>query len=192
MYNKFFKRLIDIILSSILLLISFPFMIIIFFLIWCYIGYPIFRQKRPGLNGKIFTLYKFKTLYDATKKISEKKRQSKLGNFFRKTGIDELPQLLNVLKNDMSFVGPRPLLVEYLKIYTKFEKKRHKVKPGITGLAQVNPESSGFKNWDKSIKLDVNYAVNVSFILDLKIIFKTIELIVFKKKQYNDFKKFNE
>ena len=182
MYNKFFKRLIDIILSSILLLISFPFMIIIFFLIWCYIGYPIFRQKRPGLNGKIFTLYKFKTLYDATKKISEKKRQSKLGNFFRKTGIDELPQLLNVLKNDMSFVGPRPLLVEYLKIYTKFEKKRHKVKPGITGLAQVNPESSGFKNWDKSIKLDVNYAVNVSFILDLKIIFKTIELIVFKKK----------
>ncbi len=192
MYNKFFKRLIDIILSSILLLISFPFMIIIFFLIWCYIGYPIFRQKRPGLNGKIFTLYKFKTLYDATKKISEKKRQSKLGNFFRKTGIDELPQLLNVLKNDMSFVGPRPLLVEYLKIYTKYEKKRHKVKPGITGLAQVNPESSGFKNWDKSIKLDVNYAVNVSFILDLKIIFKTIELIVFKKKQYNDFKKFNE
>lgn len=192
MYNKYFKRLIDIVLSSILLLISFPFMIIIFFLIWCYIGYPIFKQKRPGLNGKIFTLYKFKTLYDATKKISEKKRQSKLGNFFRKTGIDELPQLLNVLKNDMSFVGPRPLLVEYLKIYTKFEKKRHKVKPGITGLAQVNPESSGFKNWDKSIKLDVNYAVNVSFILDLKIIFKTIELIVFKKKQYNDFRKFNE
>ena len=192
MYNKYFKRLIDIVLSSILFLISFPFMVIIFFLIWYYIGYPIFKQERPGLNGKIFTLYKFKTLYDATKKISEKKRQSKLGNFLRKTGIDELPQLLNVLRNDMSFVGPRPLLVEYLKIYTKFEKKRHKVKPGITGLAQVNPESSGFKNWDKSIKLDVNYAVNVSFILDLKIIFKTIELIVFKKKQYNDFRKFNE
>ena len=192
MYQKFFKRLLDIFLSLILLLLSLPFMILIFFLIWFFIGFPIFKQKRPGLNGEIFTLYKFKTLYDASANVSEKNRQSKLGNFLRKTGLDELPQLFNVLKNEMSFVGPRPLLEEYLGIYTDFEKKRHNVKPGITGLAQVNPESSGVKNWSKSIKLDIDYVTNVSFILDLKIIYKTIELVIFKKKQYKDFKKFYE
>ncbi len=192
MYQKFFKRLLDIFLSLILLLLSLPFMILIFFLIWFFIGFPIFKQKRPGLNGEIFTLYKFKTLYDASANVSEKNRQSKLGNFLRKTGLDELPQLFNVLKNEMSFVGPRPLLEEYLGIYTDFEKKRHNVKPGITGLAQVNPESSGVKNWSKSIKLDIDYVTNVSFILDLKIIYKTIELVIFKKKQYKDFNKPNE
>lgn len=192
MYQKFFKRLLDLILSLILFIISIPFMILMFFLIWCFIGFPIFTQKRPGLNGKIFTLYKFKTLYDAKKNLSEKKRQSKLGNFFRKTGLDELPQLINIFKNDMSFVGPRPLLVEYLNKYSNFEKKRHLVKPGITGLAQVNPDASGVKIWKKSIKLDVYYAANVSFIVDIKIIYKTVELVLFKKKQYKDFKKFNE
>lgn len=192
MYQKFFKRLLDILLSFILFLLLLPFMILIFFLIWRFIGFPIFRQKRPGLNGKIFTLYKFKTLYDAKKNLSEKKRQSKLGNFFRKTGLDELPQLINIFKNDMSFVGPRPLLVEYLNKYSNFEKKRHLVKPGITGLAQVNPDASGVKIWKKSIKLDVYYAVNVSFILDIKIIYKTVELVLFQKKQYKDFKKFYE
>jgi len=192
MYQKFFKRLLDIVLSLILFLLSLPFMILIFFLIWCFIGFPIFRQKRPGLNGKIFTLYKFKTLYDARKNLAEKKRQSKLGNFFRKTGLDELPQLINIFKNDMSFVGPRPLLVEYLNKYSNFEKKRHLVKPGITGLAQVNPDASGVKIWKKSIKLDVYYAANVSFILDIKIIYKTVELVLFQKKQYKDFKKFYE
>ena len=192
MYQKFFKRLLDLVLSLILFIISIPFMILMFFLIWCFIGFPIFTQKRPGLNGKIFTLYKFKTLYDAKKTLSEKKRQSKLGNFFRKTGLDELPQLINIFKNDMSFVGPRPLLVEYLNKYSNFEKKRHLVKPGITGLAQVNPDASGVKIWKKSIKLDVYYAANVSFIVDIKIIYKTVELVLFKKKQYKDFKKFNE
>ena len=189
MYQKFFKRLLDLVLSLILFIISIPFMILMFFLIWCFIGFPIFTQKRPGLNGKIFTLYKFKTLYDAKKNLSEKKRQSKLGNFFRKTGLDELPQLINIFKNDMSFVGPRPLLVEYLNKYSNFEKKRHLVKPGITGLAQVNPDASGVKIWKKSIKLDVYYAANVSFIVDIKIIYKTVELVLFKKKQYKDFKK---
>ena len=192
MYQNFFKRLLDIVLSLILFLLSFPFMILIFFLIWFFIGFPIFRQRRPGLNGKIFTLYKFKTLYNVKKNLSEKKRQSKLGNFFRKTGLDELPQLFNIFKNDMSFVGPRPLLVEYLSKYSNFEKKRHLVKPGITGLAQVNPDASGVKIWKKSIKLDVYYATNISFILDIKIIYKTVELILFKKKQYQDFKKFYE
>jgi undecaprenyl phosphate N,N'-diacetylbacillosamine 1-phosphate transferase len=192
MYQEYFKRLLDIILSLLLLLISFPLMIIIFFLVWLTIGFPIFIQKRPGLNNKIFTLYKFKTLHDAPKNVSEKKRQNILGNLLRKTGLDELPQLLNILQNNMSFVGPRPLLVEYLKKYSNHEKKRHLVKPGITGLAQVNPEPSGVKSWSKSIKLDIYYAKNVSFFLDIQILLKTVELILFKKKQYKDFKKFYE
>ena len=192
MYQNYFKRLSDIILSLVLFFIVLPLMIIMFFLIWITIGFPIFSQKRPGLNGKIFTLYKFKTLFDLSKNISENERQSRLGNFLRKTGLDELPQLYNIFKNDMSFVGPRPLLVEYLKKYSTYEKKRHLVKPGVTGLAQVNPDPSGKKIWKKSIKLDIYYVTNVSFILDIKIIYKTVELVLFKKKQYEDFKKFYE
>ena len=147
-------------------------------------------QKRPGLNNRIFTLYKFKTLYDTNKNISYKKRQNRLGNFLRITGLDELPQLFNILENNMSFVGPRPLLVEYLKKYSNYEKRRHLVKPGITGLAQVNPDPSGVKSWKKSIKLDIYYSSNISFYLDMQIFFKTLILVIFKKKQYNDFKKF--
>ena len=182
----------DLTFSLILILTLFPIMIFLFFLVWIFIGFPIFKQKRPGLNDKIFTLYKFKTLFDTTKSMSEKKRQNIVGNFLRKTGLDELPQLFNVLKNDMSLVGPRPLLVEYLKKYSAYEKRRHLVKPGITGLAQVNPQPSGVKSWKKSIKLDVYYTTKISFILDIKIIYKTIELVVFNKKQYKDFKKFYE
>tara|TARA_Y100000389_G_C17270168_1_gene417550 strand:+ start:9 stop:584 length:576 start_codon:yes stop_codon:yes gene_type:complete len=189
MYPKYFKRLFDIILSLVLILFFFPLMISFFLLVWIFIGFPIFTQKRPGLNSKIFILYKFKTLYDSPKDVSEYKRQNKFGSFLRKTGLDELPQLFNILKNDMSFIGPRPLLVEYLKKYTKYEQKRHLVKPGITGLAQINPEPSGIKSWDKSIKLDIFYVNNISFFLDLKIIFKTTVLVLFKKKQYKDFNK---
>ena len=192
MYQKYFKRFLDVILSLILIIFFSPVMILLFFVIWFIIGFPIFKQKRPGLNNKIFTLYKFKTLYDASKNIQESKRQNSLGNFLRKTGLDELPQLFNILKNDMSLVGPRPLLLEYLNKYSNYEKKRHLVKPGITGLAQVNPELSGVKSWNKSIKLDIYYTKNVSFFLDIQIFFKTMELILFKKKQYKDFKKFYE
>ena len=167
-------------------------MIITFFLVWLFIGFPIFIQKRPGLNNKIFKIYKFKTLYDFPKNISEKRRQNSLGNFLRKTGLDEFPQLFNVLKNDMSLVGPRPLLLEYLREYTNYEKRRHLVKPGITGLAQVNPDASGIKSWKKSLKLDILYVTKISFLLDIKIILKTAELIIFRKKQYQDFKKFYE
>ena len=163
MYQEYFKRLFDIILSLSLILLLFPIMILIFLLVWVTIGFPIFKQKRPGLNNKIFTLYKFKTLYDISKNIPEKKRQSVFGNFLRKTGLDELPQLLNILKNNMSFVGPRPLLVEYLKKYSNYEKKRHLVKPGVTGLAKINPDTSGIKSWNKSIKLDIFYVNNISF-----------------------------
>ena len=192
MYQKYFKRFLDIILSLILIIFFFPVMILLFFVIWFIIGFPIFKQRRPGLNSKIFTLYKFKTLYDTSKNIHESKRQTSLGNFLRKTGLDELPQLFNILINDMSLIGPRPLLLEYLNKYSRHEKKRHLVKPGITGLAQVNSELSGVKSWNKSIKLDIYYIKNVSFFLDIQIFFKTIELILFKKKQYKDFKKFYE
>ena len=192
MYKFFFKRLFDIVFSVTLIIFLLPLMFLIFFLVWFMIGFPIFKQKRPGLNNKIFTLYKFKTLYYASKNIHESKRQNKLGNFLRKTGLDELPQLFNVLENSMSLVGPRPLLFEYLNKYSNYEKKRHLVKPGITGLAQVNPEPSGVKSWNKSIKLDIYYTKNISFFLDIKILFKTLELILFKKKLYKDFKKFYE
>lgn len=192
MYHKYFKRLFDIILSFSLLVLLSPIMFTIFFIVWFSIGFPIFKQKRPGLNNKIFILYKFKSLYDAPKETLEKNRQNIVGNFLRKTGLDELPQLINVFKNDMSFVGPRPLLVEYLNKYSEYEKKRHLVKPGITGLAQVYPEPSGVKSWKKSIKLDIHYVLSVSFFLDMKILMKTIGLIIFKKKQYKDFKKFYE
>ena len=192
MYQKYFKRFLDVILSLILIIFLSPVMILLFFVIWFIIGFPIFKQKRPGLNNKIFTLYKFKTLYDVYKNTPESKRQNSLGNFLRKTGLDELPQLFNIFKNDMSLIGPRPLLLEYLNKYSRHEKKRHLVKPGITGLAQVNPELSGVKSWNKSIKLDIYYTKNISFFLDIQILFKTIELLLFKKKQYKDFKKFYE
>ena len=143
-------------------------------------------------NNKIFTLYKFKTLYDTSKNSSEKTRQNNLGNFLRKTGLDELPQLFNILKNNMSFIGPRPLLEEYLKKYSNYEKKRHLVKPGITGLAQVNVGISGLKSWKRSIKLDVFYISHVSFCFDMKILLLTFKFIIQKKKIYQDFKKFYE
>ena len=192
MYHLFFKRLLDIVLSILLILLFLPIMMIIFFLIWFKIGFPIFLHNRPGLNNKIFTMYKFKTLYDNSFNLSEKQRQNKLGNILRKTGLDELPQLFNVLQNHMSLVGPRPLLNEYLDKYSSYEKKRHLVKPGITGLAQISTDGSGKKSWKKSIKLDVFYASNVTFLLDLKILIKTLSVIIFKKKQFQDFKKFYE
>jgi undecaprenyl phosphate N,N'-diacetylbacillosamine 1-phosphate transferase len=192
MYKGFFKRIFDIFLSIALILLLFPFMIFIFFIIWFKIGFPIFFQKRPGLNNKIFIIYKFKTLYDLSGSATEEERQNNLGIFLRKMGLDELPQLFNILQNKMSFVGPRPLLVEYLNKYSNYEKKRHLVKPGITGLAQVNPSASGKKAWKESIKLDIYYVSRVSFFLDMKILYNTARIIVLRKKQYKDFKKFYE
>jgi undecaprenyl phosphate N,N'-diacetylbacillosamine 1-phosphate transferase len=191
MYQKYFKRFFDIILSLSLIIFLFPIFIFLFFLVWINIGYPIFKQKRPGLNNEIFTLYKFKTLYDVSENVSESKRQNRIGNFLRQTGLDELPQLFNVLENKMSLIGPRPLLIEYLKKYSIYEKKRHLVKPGITGLAQINPNSSGIKSWKKSIKYDIYYINNINFSSDLQILLRTLQLILMKKKQYKDFKKFN-
>ena len=125
MYAKFFKRFLDIFISLIIIIILFPLIIIISILIWYKIGFPIFIQKRPGLNNKVFKVYKFKTLLDNSEFEYDIKRQNPLGNFLRKTGLDELPQLINILQNKMSLIGPRPLLVEYLNKYSTYEKKRH-------------------------------------------------------------------
>lgn len=191
MYQRYFKRLFDIIISLSLILLLFPLMVLIFISVWIFIGYPIFTQMRPGLNNKIFKLYKFKTLYDFSKNISEKQRQNKLGNFLRRTGLDELPQLFNILENKMSFVGPRPLLVKYLKIKAFQNHERSKCTPGITGLAQVDIfNKSSLKKrkskWKDQFNLDKEYYKNISFKLDLLIILKTfVKLIISNKVDYH-------
>ena len=193
MYRSIFKDIFDFYLAIILFLFFSPLMVLVYLILYILTGSPIFTQKRPGYLNKPFTIFKFKTLIDKDCKNFKKHSNTfKFGTFLRKTGIDEMPQLLNILKGEMSFIGPRPLLFEYLKKYTKQEKKRHLVKPGITGLAQVNPESSGNKIWKKSIKLDLYYVKEINFILDLQIFLKTIIVIFLKKKQYKDFKKFYE
>ncbi|MEZ4859233.1 MAG: sugar transferase [Flavobacteriaceae bacterium] len=139
-------------------------------------GTPFFLQKRPGKNEQIFTIIKFKTMNnhcDAQGKLlPDSQRLTRIGKFIRATSLDEIPQLLNVIKGDMSFVGPRPLLTEYLPLYNDFQKLRHRVKPGITGWAQVNGRNA--IHWNEKFELDVFYVQNVTFALDLKIIFKTI------------------
>jgi lipopolysaccharide/colanic/teichoic acid biosynthesis glycosyltransferase len=164
-------------------------MTLIFFIIWIKIGFPIYTQHRPGLDNKLFKIYKFKTLYSYSDNIDISKRQNKVGDFLRKTGLDELPQLFNVLGNTMSLVGPRPLLKEYLDKYSEYEAQRHFAKPGITGLAQVVISKDGLKSWKKSIKLDIFYVYHVNFFLDLKILWRTLKIIILKKKNYQDFKK---
>ena len=197
MYKTYIKRFLDFIITLIGLVLILPlFVLVIVGLFFANHGKPFFFQIRPGKNGRLFKIIKFKTMNDKKDSegnlLSDEYRLTKIGAFVRKTSVDEIPQLLNVLKGDMSLIGPRPLLLEYLNKYSNYEKKRHLVKPGITGLAQVNPELSGVKSWNKSIKLDIFYQKNVSFILDIRILFKTIKLILFKKKQYKDFKKFYE
>lgn len=188
MYHFFFKRLIDLIISLSFLVILFPLIIVIFFIVWLFIGFPIFIQQRPGKDGKLFNLYKFKTLYDNSN-LPEKNRTNKVGNFLRKTGLDEILQLINIVKNEMSLVGPRPLLKEYLNIYNFEEKRRHLVKPGITGLAQISPRFKDSEDWKKKIELDVYYVDNFNFFIDVEIIFKTVILVFLGKKISNEFSK---
>ncbi len=143
-------------------------------------GKPFFYQVRPGLNGKLFRIVKFKTMNDKTDQsgnlLPDKERLTKIGEFVRKTSLDEMPQLINVLKGDMSLIGPRPLLPEYLKLYNIEQRKRHLVKPGITGWAQVNGRNT--ISWSEKFKYDVWYVENLSFFLDLKIIFLTIKKVI--------------
>lgn len=177
MYKKYIKRLLDIILSLIAIIIALPIYILIYILVLIFLGRPvIFKQKRPGKDEKIFTLYKFRTMTDKKDKngklLPDEKRLTKFGKFLRKTSLDEIPEFFNILKGDMSFVGPRPLLVEYLNYYTEEEKHRHDVRPGLTGLAQVNGRN--LLSWEERFKLDIEYINNITFFGDVKIIFKTI------------------
>ena len=187
MYKLFFKRIIDIFLSVIFILLFWWLYIIIVILVRRKLGSPvIFRQKRPGLNEKIFTMYKFRTMTDEKDKegnlLSDKDRLTKFGKFLRSTSLDEIPELWNVIKGEMSLVGPRPLLVSYLAKYNEYEKRRHEVRPGITGFAQVNGRNN--TTWEDRFKNDIYYVENISFLLDLKIITKTI-LKVIKKSDIN-------
>lgn len=187
MYKFFFKRIIDIVLSFIVLLIFLPLLLILIsFLAFANQGKPFFIQKRPGKNEKIFKIIKFKTMNDKKdihgNLLSDVDRLTKVGSFVRKTSLDELPQLINVLKGDMSLIGPRPLLPEYLPLYNEFQKKRHNVKPGITGWAQVNGRN--MISWQQKFEYDVLYVDQLSFILDLRIVWMTI-IKVFKTEGIN-------
>lgn len=180
-YQKHVKRPMDFILALIALIVLFPVLIIIAILVKINLGSPvIFKQQRPGLNEKIFTLYKFRTMADIRDKngklLPDNQRLTRFGKFLRSTSLDELPELYNILKGDMSFVGPRPLLVEYLPLYNQLQRRRHEVRPGLTGLAQVNGRNA--ISWDQKFELDVEYVDNVSFIGDLKIIILTFKKVL--------------
>lgn len=171
------KRFFDLALSVILLIALSPAMILTACLIRWKIGSPVlFRQTRPGLNGEPFTLYKFRTMTDerdeAGNLLSDEKRLTKTGRLIRKTSLDELPQLINVIKGDLSLVGPRPLLMEYIPLYTKRQWRRHEVKPGITGWAQINGRNK--VTWEEKFEFDVWYVDHRSFLLDLKILLLTV------------------
>ncbi len=183
MYD-FFKRIFDFSMALIILLLSTPFFLLIMLFILIILGKPVFFcQYRPGLNNKPFKLFKFRTMNNYLdidgSLLSDEKRLTSFGKFLRKTSIDELPSFVNVLKGELSLVGPRPLLMEYLSLYSNNQLRRHNVKPGITGWAQINGRNA--ISWGKKFELDLWYIENRSFLLDLKIIFTTI-LKVFRKE----------
>lgn len=180
MYRNYIKRIIDLILSFIAIIVLSPVLLIVAILVRTKLGSPvIFKQKRPGMNEKIFTLYKFRTMTDETDEqgnlLPDEVRLTKFGKLLRSTSLDELPELFNILKGDMAIVGPRPLLVRYLPRYNEHQKKRHNVRPGFTGYAQVNGRNS--ISWEEKFDFDVYYVEHVSFLLDVKIIFKTIKVV---------------
>ena len=181
MYRNFLKRVIDILGALFLLILTSPIIIATAVFIYFKVSRDvIFTQARPGLKEKIFKIYKFKTMSDERdangELLPDEQRLGKFGKLIRSLSLDELPQLFNVLKGDMSFIGPRPLLVEYLPIYNETQKHRHDVRPGITGLAQVNGRNA--ISWEKKFEYDVYYAKNLSFMLDVKIALQTIEKVL--------------
>ncbi len=180
MYAKIFKPVSDRILASVgFLLLSPIFIFVTIGLFFANGGKPFFFQLRPGRNGKIFKIIKFKTMNDKVDEngnlLPDADRLTKIGNFVRKTSLDEIPQLLNVIKGDMSLIGPRPLLPQYLELYNDFQMRRHEVKPGITGWAQVNGRNA--ISWQKKFEYDVWYVDNISFALDVKIFFLTLKKV---------------
>lgn len=183
MYRYFFKRLLDIVLSLITIIILSPIYIIVAILVKTKLGSPIlFTQERPGKNEKIFKMYKFRSMTDEKDEegnlLPDEVRLTKFGKLLRSTSLDELPELFNILKGDMSIVGPRPLLVSYLPYYNEEEKHRHDVRPGLTGLAQVSGRN--YIAWDDRFKKDVEYVNNQSFLLDVKVIINTIKIVLKK------------
>lgn len=181
MYQKYFKRLLDIIVSLLGIIILSPIMVMVAILVKINLGSPIiFKQKRTGLHGKEFTLYKFRSMTNDVDEfgnlLPNEQRLTRFGRIFRSTSLDELPELFNILKGDMSIVGPRPLLTEYLHRYNEKQKQRLNVRPGLTSFTAVNGRSS--IPWQKRFEMDVWYVNNVSFLLDCKIILKTIYVVI--------------
>ena len=184
MYRKYIKRILDFVLSLIAIIVLSPVLLIEGILVRIKLGSPvIFKQERPGKNEKIFTLYKFRTMTDKKdeegKLLPDEDRLTKFGKMLRSTSLDELPELVNILKGDMSIVGPRPLRVRYLPYYTEEEKHRHDVRPGLTGLAQVNGRNA--ISWEDKFKYDLQYVKNITLKNDTLIILKTIKKVI--KKQ---------
>ena len=186
-YRRYIKRPMDFILSLIAIIVLSPVFLVVAVLVRVKLGSPIiFKQERPGLNEKIFTLYKFRSMTDERDENGEllpnNLRLTKFGKFLRASSLDELPELFNILCGDMSIVGPRPLLVEYLPLYNEIQKHRHDVRPGLTGFAQVNGRNA--ITWEERFDYDLQYVEKVSFLLDVKIIFRTVEK-VFKREGIN-------
>lgn len=183
-FHLMLKRIIDIVGSLIGIIILLPVYIIVAILVYKNLGSPIiFRQQRPGKNGEIFEMMKFRSMLDKTNKkgevLSDEERLTPFGMKLRSTSLDELPELFNVLKGEMSLVGPRPLLVEYLELYSDEQKKRHNMKPGITGLAQINGRNA--ISWSEKLAYDVEYVENFNILMDIKILFKTIYKVIKKE-----------
>lgn len=181
MYRKFFKRLLDILLSLCILVLLSPVYAVLIVLVRIKLGSPVFfKQERPGLNGEIFTLYKFRTMTDARDKdgklLPDKDRLTSFGKFLRSSSLDELPEFFNILKGDMSFIGPRPLLVSYLPYYTERESLRHTVRPGLTGLAQVSGRN--FIDWDRRLAKDVEYVEGLSLRMDLRVLLLSVKVVL--------------
>lgn len=181
MYKQFFKRLSDLMISSIAMIILTPiFLSVALILTFANEGSPFFFQTRPGKNEKIFRIIKFKTMNDKKdingKLLPDSERLTHIGRFIRKTSIDEIPQLLNVIKGDMSLIGPRPLLTDYLDLYDEKQKRRHEVRPGITGWAQVNGRNA--ISWQEKFDLDVWYVDNLSFATDMRILMQTFSKVI--------------
>nr|WP_289037957.1 sugar transferase [uncultured Allobacillus sp.] len=179
-YRRFVKRPMDFMLSLIAIIVLSPILLVVAILVRTKLGSPVlFKQKRPGLNEEIFLMYKFRTMTDERddkgELLPDSVRLTKFGRLLRSTSLDELPELFNILKGDMSIIGPRPLLVQYLPLYNNHQKRRHEVRPGLSGLAQVSGRNA--ISWEDKFNLDVEYVDNVSFIEDWKIIFLTIKKV---------------
>lgn len=188
MYQRFIKRILDVVIASLFVILFWWLYLLLAFLVWKYLGSPVvFRQDRPGKDEKIFKLYKFRTMTDERDEsgnlLPDDVRLTKFGKFLRSTSLDELPEIFNIIKGDMSIVGPRPLLCSYLPYYTAEERKRHYVRPGLTGLAQV--EGRNYLPWEDRFSYDIEYVNSCSFLMDLKIIIKTV-MIVLKRKGVAD------